>query len=72
MFSRSKDNGQRKQNQKIILFHTKGAKISPESMRLLYDDSEPTQHNPDPNIELESLHNNNTKPDWRTCKTIGI
>jgi hypothetical protein len=38
-------------------------KISLESMRLLYNDNEPNEHNLHLTMELERFHNNNTKPD---------
>jgi hypothetical protein len=56
---------------KFIIFHTRGKPID-KTLKLIYDDNEPTEHNPDLIYELERVHSNHPVPESRSYKLLGI
>jgi hypothetical protein len=56
---------------KFIIFHTRGKPID-KTPKLIYDDNEPTEHNPNLIYELERVHSNHPVPESRSYKLLGI
>lgn len=58
---------------KYIIFHTKGKHINTQNIHITFDNNEPHQtHKPELISHLERIHNNNTNPEARSYKLLGI
>jgi hypothetical protein len=56
---------------KFIIFHTKGKNVD-KSLKLLYDDNEPNQNDPDLIKEIDLIHNNHLDNQLRAYKLLEV
>jgi hypothetical protein len=56
---------------KFIIFHTRGKRID-NNIKILFDDNEPDQTNPQLIHELERVHDNHPVTELRSYKLLGI